>query len=342
MIRLAVAVATASLTACSIWAAIDDPYKNDQAPTEGPHDASLDAHVEAGPPAVSRVDAGFIPYAIAAHGDAVYVVDNAARVHVAYDAGTQFTTFWAGDGGDTFLPTNRIAASADNVCWTVTSGVRCCAADGGPCALLESANAPTSIAANDPVVAWIDGTGVRVCTRPLAVCAPSTLAGSKGAQSVAAGPGGSVAWTGGGQTLHLSKGQANTAIDLPYQVSLVATEGTSDNLYWQGQDAVGSLHFDGTASTHAPVASPSKPTQLFVARGFVYWSLASGSLPTSISYCRFDSTTMTCSPRALASGAAVAGRAMNFGIAANSRDVLTIVSSVDDAFPPELLMWRLP
>ncbi len=338
MIRLAVAAAAASGTACSIWAAIDDPYKNDEAPIEAGRDASNDGPAEASPPAVTRVlDAGFVPYAIAAHGDTVYVVDNRARVHVAYDAGTRFETFWTGDGGDTFLPTNRIAASADNVCWTLTAGVRCCPVDGGSCEHLASTSAPTLIAANDPVVAWIDGTGVRVCSTRLETCNPTTLPGSKAAESVAAGPNGNVAWTSGGETIHVSRNQENSAINLPYQVSLVATEGTSDTLYWEGQYAVGMSHFDGTASAISPLASGSKPTQLFAARGLVYWSLA-GSPPTSLSYCRFDSTT-SCVPRSLASG--VAGRTTDFGIAADTHDVFAVVSSLDDAFPSELVTWRV-
>ncbi len=341
--RLTAAAATASAMACSIWAAIDDPYKNDKVPADAGPDSSVDGPAEASrtdAAAVTRVvDAGLGPYAIAAHGDTVYVVDNRARVHVAYDAGTTFTPFWTGDGGDTFLPTNRIAASADDVCWTVSNGVRYCAADGGGCGLLPSASAPTSIAASDPVVAWIEETGVRVCTTPPALCHPFTLAASKGALSVAAGPDGTVAWTDGGKTIHVSKGQDGIDISLKYEASVLATEGESDDLYWEGQFAVGVVRFDGDGGAFSPLSSGSKPTQLFAARGFVFWSLLAGSPPTSISYCRFDSTT-PCESKDLASG--LAGRTTNFGIVADSREVLAIVSSLDDAFPSELLMWRLP
>lgn len=345
MIRLFAAGAAASMAGCSIWAALDDPYKSDEAPSapeasvDPGRDATIDSPAEAAPPAITRiVDAGFVPYAIAAHADTVYVVDDRARVHVAYDAGTKFATFWAGDGGDTFLPTNHIAASAEHVCWTVSDGIRYCEADGGECGRLPSTTTPTWIAANDPVVAWIDTAGVRVCTTPLATCTPTTLAGSKGALSLAAGPNGNVAWTTGGESIHVTKGQTTSAINLSYQVSLVATEGTSDNLYWEGQYAVGFVHFDGTGSTVSQVASSSKPTQLFAARGFAFWSLLSGSPPTNVSYCRFDTTT-TCVPRDLPTG--VAGRTTDFGIAANSRDVYAIINSLDYAFPSELLMWRL-
>jgi hypothetical protein len=343
VIRRFAAAAAASMTGCSIWAALDDPYKSDEAPEvsfDAGRDATIDAPAEAAPPATTRiVDAGFVPYAIAAHADTVYVVDNRARVHVAYDAGSKFTTFWAGDGGDTFLPTNHIAASAERVCWTVADGVRYCEADGGDCGRLPSTSAPTLIVANDPVVAWVDNAGVRVCTTPLATCSPTTVAGSKGALSLAAGPNGNVAWTTGTETIHVAKGQTTSAINMsPFQVSLVATEGTSDDLYWEGQYAVGFVHFDGTGGMVSPLASGSKPTQLFAARGLVFWSLLSGSPPTSVSYCRLDTTT-TCVPHDLSTG--VGGRTTDFGIAANSRDVYAIINSLDDAFPSELLMWRL-
>ncbi len=346
-VRLAVAAATASASACSIWAAIDDPYKSEEsayggrdASADGPADGPVDANgPDAAAIAVIRVvDAGFVPYAIAARGDTVYLVDDRARVHVAYDAGTTFMPFWTGDGGDTFLPTNRIAVSASDVYWTVSKGVRYCAADGGGCGILPSESAPTSIAASDPVVAWVDGTGVRVCTTPPAVCKPATLAGSKGALGVAAGPDGYVAWTSGGESIHVTKGEESSVISLPYQASVLATEGTSDDLYWEGQYAVGVVRFDGTASTNSPLASGSKPTQLFAARGIVFWSLT-GSPPTSVSYCRFDTTT-SCTPHDLASG--LSGRTTNLGIVADSHEVLAVVSSLDDAFPSELLMWRLP
>jgi hypothetical protein len=118
----------------------------------------------------------------------------------------------------------------------------------------------------------------------------------------------------------------------------VATDSTSGNLYWEGQNAVGFVHFDGTGDTRsANLTSGTKPTELFAARGVVYWSLH----PTNgvVSYCRFDSNA-ACSPANLPTG--VAGVTTNHGIVANSRKVLAIVSSDINRFSPELFVWRLP
>jgi hypothetical protein len=344
--RPLVIVAVASATACSIWAALDNPYKiepmahpdgSDAAPSELADAGDADA-----PPGPNRVvDAGFAPYAIAVYGDTVYAVDERVQIHAAYDAGTNFTTFWAGDGGDTFLlQANAIAASQAGVFWTVAAGVRYCAVDGGGCGFLASATTPQAIAASDSVVAWIDSIGVRACTMPLAVCNPVVLAASRGARHLAAGPGGAVAWSDGGTTIHFANSAGNSAIDVaPHDVSVVATDSTSGNLYWEGQDAVGFVHFDGTGDTiSANLTSGSRPTELFAARGVVYWSLH----PTNgvVSYCRFDSAA-GCSPAILPTGG-MGAATTNHGIVANSRRVLAIVSSDINRFTPELFVWRLP
>jgi hypothetical protein len=325
--RSLVAAAIATVTACSIWAALDNPYKSDALrPNDG--DASIDGMAEGGvrdaTPGRRLIEAGFIPYAIDVHGDTVYVVDDQARVHVAYEASTNFTDFWAGDGGDTFLlQTNGIAATAAGVFWTVNAGIRYCSVDGGGCDFLPSGNPPRAVAASDPVVAWIDKTGVRTCARGLTGCVPASVAGSLGAASVAVGPTGTIAWTDGGKTIRLADGLGSGAVDLPYDVALVATDDESRNLYWAGQAALGFVQFDGGGSTIFTLTSQTKPIALFARRGSAYWSLRGDN--GIVVYCRFDSNN-ACSPKELANGLTPAPTT-NDGIVATSHEVLAIVSS---------------
>ncbi len=189
---IALATITAA-SACTIWVALDDPYKSEQA-------GSVDAGSEATAPG-HVVDAGFAPYAITAYGDSVYVVDNHARVHVAADGGTSFAVF-AGGAGDVIEPTNRIAASRAGVFWTVDKGIRYCALDGGGCGLLPRGGVPTLIAAGDSVVAWKEAgdAGIGRCDLPLSQCAPSSVA-VEPPTSLAVEPDGTVAYASGKQAI---------------------------------------------------------------------------------------------------------------------------------------------
>jgi hypothetical protein len=338
--RLVFATGVAALASCSIWAALDNPYKNDPV---GPDDGgafAVDGPAEAGGREAAGgrrvLDAGFFPYAIAVHGDTVYAVDPQAAVHVAYDASTTFTGFWTGDGGDTFLlQTNGIAATASGVFWTESAGIRYCSADGGGCGLLPLGNAPRGVAASDPVVAWIDNTGVRMCATGLAGCAPASVAGSRGAASVAVGPGGVVAWTDGGKTVELTDGLGSTAVAVPYDVALVATDEVSGNLYWVAQAALGFMQFDGGGGGVVTLPSSTKPMELFARAGVAYWNLRGNS--GYVLYCRFDSDA-GCSPKELANGL-TPGPTMSDGIVATSHDVLAIVSS---NLTSALFVWRVP
>jgi hypothetical protein len=338
--RLVFATAAAALAACSIWAAIDDPYKNDSASSDGASYAAVDGSRDGGAgDAVSRTfDAGFPPNAIGVYGDTVYAVDKEAQVHVAYDASTPFTNFWNGDaGGVSLIQRNEVAANAAGVFWTVSSGVHYCGVDGGGCGFLSSTNA-SAIAASDSVVAWIDDTGVRVCAMPIDRCNPATLGASRGAARLAAGPNAAVAWTDGGTMIHLVNGSDSGAVDLfPYEVDLIATDATSGALYWEGPTGVGFLQFDGGGRTIADLYSNTKPTALFADRGVVYWSLAATGV---VQHCRLDPDA-GCSPRDLASDGLRTPQ-MIHGILATSRQVLAIVSSGNSLFPPSLVEWPVP
>jgi hypothetical protein len=334
--RSLVAAAIATVTACSIWAALDNPYKND-AVGSNDGDAAIEAGVrDAAPGRRLLIDAGFLPYAIGVHGDTVYVVDDHARIHVAYDASTNFTDFWTVDAGDTvLLQTTGIAATAAGVFWTVNAGLRYCSVDGGGCGFLPSVNPARAIAASDPVVAWIDKTGIRTCANGLAGCVPASVAGSLGAASVTIGPAGTIGWTDGGKTIRLAGSLGSSAVDLPYDVALVATDDVSGNLYWVGVGALGFIQFDGGGSTIFTLPSLAKPMELFARHGAVYWSLHGDN--GIVVYCRFDSNT-ACSAKLLANGL-MPGPTNNDGIVAASHEVLSIVSS-DLAI--ELFVWPGP
>lgn len=340
------ACVAAGATACSLWAALDDPYKHDAVgPIDDAGDSGAGAAADAAGEAAARdaaaarrlIDAGY--YALAAHGDTVYAVDDRAQVFVAYDAGTSFADFWTSDGGATFLlQTNGVAASAAGVFWTASDGVHHCAVDGGTCGVLPSTGSPRAIAASDAVVAWIDAAGVRTCGVDLATCAPATLGASKGAASVAVGPAGAVAWADGGSTVRVADPSTNAAIVLPYSVSVLATDEASGDLYWEGQSALGLMQFDGGAARTFPLTSTSKPIELFAARGVAYWSLRSAN--GVVSYCRFDADA-GCTPTDLASPG-LPTPTTNDGIVATSRNVLAVVSSDMTLFPPQLVVWRAP
>lgn len=337
--RLVFATGVAALAACSIWAALDNPYKNDQVSSDGASDSVVDGSADAGGQDVlpRAFDAGFVPNAIGAYGDTVYAVDDQAQVHVAYDASTRFTSFWAGDGGDVFLiQRNGVAANAAGVFWTVSVGVHYCGVDAGNCGVLLSTNA-RAIAASDSVVAWIDDTGVRICTIPFDTCNPVTLGASRSASRLAARPNGAVAWTDGGTIIHFANGLGNGPLDLfPYEVDVVATDATSGDLYWEGPTGVGFLQFDGGGNAVSKLYSTTKPTALFADRGVVYWSLVGTNVVT---HCRLDADA-GCSPSDLATG--LRGSQTTHGIIANSRKVLAVVSSGISLFPPALVEWPLP
>jgi hypothetical protein len=336
--RAVIAVAIATATACSIWAAIDDPYKSGSGIT-GAGDSSIKGPADAGNPngmfAPKVIDAGFNAFAIAAYGDNTYALEAHGQVFAAYDASTRFTSFWTGDaGGVPTIQRNGIAASASGVFWTLSNGVRYCAIDGGACGSLVSWDSG-AIAASDSLVAWVDTSGVRVCSMPVGGCIPTTLSASRSAAHLAAGPNGSVAWTNGGMTIHLGNGQGNFVVDEQYPVAALATDAIGQELYWQGPGALGFLEFDGGGSNGSSVLySGVSATQLFAVGGVAYWSLANFGV---VQYCRFDSSQIGCVPSDLQTN--VRGALTFDGIVANSRNVLALLHN--DRFS-ELIAWRVP
>lgn len=334
--RLVVAMTVVGGMGCSIWAALSDPYK-----AEGPSvsDAATDAASrEAGP---TRVMPGFFPYAIAVHDDTLYVVDQAASVHVAFDASTSFSTFWRGDGGEFFYPhINGIAASGAGVFWTVVGGVHFCASDGGDCGFLSLSNAPGLIAAGDTLMAWIDSAGVQICTPSVRACVPTTLPGSKGAALLAVWPNGTVAWADGGPIVHIGPNVVALGETGLAPIAAMGIDDSSGTLYWASEFNLGSVEEDGGHSLVAYLGSQSyKPDQLFVERDTIYWSLRNG--PSSLYYCHVHSDAGCPAKNPL--GSTVSGATSNYGIAATSRNVLAIVSSTDNTPPmPMLIVWPLP
>jgi hypothetical protein len=331
---IALATVTAA-SACTIWAALDDPYKSEQA-------ATVDAGSEAAAPG-HVIDAGFVPYAVAAYGDSVYVVDDQARVHVATEGGTSFTTFFAPqpDAGEVFDPYNRIAASSAGVFWTVEKGIRYCALDGGACGLLPRGGIPTLIAAGDSVVAWKEAgdAGIGRCDLlPLSQCMPTSVP-TEPATGIAVEADGTVAYASGRSAIGRIGGSgAKKDVVLPQRADFVATDPASGDLYWIGQYGVGALPADGggATSTYAHLANGT-PSQLFALDGVAYWSVP--GTPTSIDYCKPLVPNTACS--ASESLGTVSGMRNDQGIAATSRDVFTVL-----AFPssgnPQLLSWSVP
>jgi hypothetical protein len=338
--RLVFSTGVAGLAACSIWAAIDDPYKNDDISSDGASESAVDVPADAGSQVapIRAFDAGFVPNAIGAYGDTAYAVDDQAQVHVAYDASAGFTSFWAGDaGGVILIQRNGVAANAAGVFWTVSTGVHYCGVDAGNCGFVPSTNAGP-IAASDSAVAWIDDTGVRICTMPFDACNPLTVGASKSAVRVAVGPNGTVAWTSGATTIHFANGVANGLLDLfPFEVDVVAADATSGALYWEGPSGVGFLQFDGGGDTVSKLSSSTKPTALFADRGVVYWSLAASNV---VQHCRWGPDA-GCLPRDLPL-TGLRNPLTVHGIVANSRKVLAVVSSGMNLFQPALVEWPLP
>jgi hypothetical protein len=355
-----VAAATAgawSTSACSLWAALDSPYKSEApeaveagAPGAGDaaaEDARPDA-TEAPDAAAGRVvDAGFVPFAIAAYGDTTYVLDENGRVHVAYDAGTQFTDFWG--GGDAVVIENRIAASPAGVFWTVGGGVRHCAPDGGECEELLSSDGPKAIAAGGNLVAWIDGVGLKFCQLPLSSCAPVMLSGPKAGAppSVAVGPGGIVAWpvsnASTGTTMHFESSAGLTAAPLPYEAQVVvASDEVLDEVDWVGVDAIGTLPFDIDAGGTGAVSmfrSIDKPTEISAKNGVAYFG--TNYMPGTVWYCRPESDGGCQVPRSIGSG--LGPLVANNGIAVTSRKLMAVYRSTELAGPPpKLVVWSLP
>jgi hypothetical protein len=332
-VHLARPIVAASITAasaCSLWAALDDPYKNEPA-------APVDAGSEA---AVSHVlDAGFVPYAITAYADNVYVVDKNAQVYVAADAGTSFTTFFVTDAGDTFDPSNRIAASSAGVFWTIVKGIRYCALDGGDCGLLPRGGTPTLIAAGDSVVAWRESgdAGIGRCDSHLSQCMPISIP-TEPPTSIAVEPDGTIAFATGKAVIGLVGGPGPRTF-LPekgYAVEYVATDAVSGNLYWLATTGVGVAPYDGGTANPTPLNNIGIPSQLFALDGVAYWSVPT-PLGTAIDYCRFVG----------AAGCSSSGRVgtvpndrPNQGIAATSRDVFTILLALSGN--PQLLAWGVP
>jgi hypothetical protein len=333
--RPLVGAAIAASTACTLWAAIDDPYKGEAVTPGGPIDGAADSAIDAGADAANHIlDAGFVPYAIAARGDTLYIVDNGARVHVAYDAGMTFETFWDGDAGSEFVTANKIAASAAGVFWTVSKGVRYCALDGGACGLLPRTDGPTLIAASDSVVAWVDDGGITRCTVPLSPTQCIALAPSSTPNSVAVGQDGTVAWVAKASTaLHFNGPGGRGVVTLPAQAQVIAADVDAGNLYWIGSSAVGLVPFDalvadaGSVGTTSSLALGAPPTQIFAAGGAVYWSLpfpgTANQTSTALSYCPQFVSGGVCSAQSLP---VVAHVTDDQGIAVTSRWLATVAT----------------
>jgi hypothetical protein len=337
--RLAVAGAVAGGTACSIWAAISDPYKSDRvdAATGVP---SGDARTDAGARGASGrpiVDSGISPYAIAAYGDSVYIVGSNGQVEVARGASASFATFWTADGGEFFYPrTNGVSVSDAGVFWTVSTGIHYCAPDGGACGFLPSANYPRAIAASDTVVAWIDDGGVEECAVPLRSCNRTTLAGSRGATSLTAGPR-TIAWSDSRSTIHIDR----SAFDLaPHDVAVIGFDRASSDLYWGGRFEVGAILADGAPDRIYSLGDQgNRPDELFSANGVVYWSIATLS---TVFYCQ-TAADGGCTVNTGTLNSGVAGANTNDGIVATSRNVLAIIGSTNNMpAEPELAAWPLP
>ena len=342
MKRLFVAAAVAGLTACSIWAALSDPYKSDGLSDGGEGGTAVDAGARDAR-AWRLVDSGITPYAITAYGDNVYVVGPNGEIQVAHGVNSGFTTFWFGDASESFYPrVNGASASDAGVFWTVTAGIHSCALDGGACGFLPSANMPQAIAASDTAVVWVDRRGVESCSIPLDSCTPTTLPVSKGAGLVTAGSS-TLAWADGGPMIHVD----TSVIDLgsPHVANVMGIDRTSGDLYWENRNELGAIYADGAAYTDGATVriwplgdQGSSPIELFASAGVVYWSTFPNGGST-VFYCRVDSDA-GCSPGSL-STMGVGNE--NYGIVTDSRNVLAIVGSNNNNPPqPELAAWPLP
>jgi hypothetical protein len=341
----------AASSACTLWAALDDPYKSDSVGMGPPADAGLDA--DSAPPPNRLIDAGFSPYAIAAMGDTVYVLDNQAQVHVAYDASTNFEPFWLNDAGETVSVQNRIAVSDAGVFWTINGGIRYCALDGGACGtLLRPATSPTAIAASDSMVAWIDSTmpyGIGRCSTPIDQCKPAPIPtiGNAPATSLAVTKDGTVAWVFAEQTnLRFDGTRGRSFVSLPQKADVVAADPATNNFYWVGAAGVGVVPANtlvpdaGYQGTYSQLTG-NPPDELYAAGVDLYWTTPPGGAVTpmlaSVYACRLDADG-GCVARNLP-GAFLSKRIAQ-GIAATSRQVLVVLTSPNSA--PELLAWPNP
>jgi hypothetical protein len=331
LVRPIVAASITAASACTIWAAIDDPYKSEQA-------ATVDAGSEAA--ANHQVDAGGLPYAIAAYGDTIYVVDDRATVHIAVAAGTSFTTFFDNaDGSDVLDPANRIAASSAGVFWTIKQGIRYCALDGGGCGRLPRGGTPTLIAAGDQVVAWREtgDAGIGRCDVPLSGCTPGTVS-TEAPNSIAIEADNTIAFASERGAIGRVGGLGpKKVIPVPYRADFVATDPGSGDLFWIGPDAVGLVPAGSdTAGATTPLNLGGTPSQLFALDGVAYFSVP--NTPSSgVDYCKFVGDA-GCSPTTLAS---VPTFRPDKGIAVTSRDVLTIfVGNIGGT--PQLFSWPVP
>jgi hypothetical protein len=330
-----VALVVVASTACSIWAALDDPYKGEAATATS--DAGT-GPTEAGPDVVNHVlDAGFVPYAIGSYGDTVYAVDDHANVHVAYEGGTTFSPFSSGGAGDLFDPsTNGIAANASGVFWTVSAGVRYCASDGGACGLFSTLQPPGKIAASDIAVAWIDPMGARECSTPLSSCInPLIFPAGTMAKNVAVAPDGTVAWAVGTYDIRFG---GMGVVSLPAQVYFVAIDATTGELYWVGPAALGVVSFDGGVGPTSPLTSPTPSTALFADRGVVFWSVNGYGIES----CAFELDAGCVTVRDVLTGVpTLHGNPQAREIVATSRNVFALVTS-DATLPPYPLLVALP
>jgi hypothetical protein len=331
LVRPIVAASVAAASACSLWAALDDPYKSDPAAlVDAGNEAAAASHV---------IDAGGAPYAVTAYGDNVYVVDDHAKVHVAVEAGTTFTTFWAGGTSDVVGPTNRIAASSAGVFWSIVGGIRYCPLDGGACGLLPRGGTPTLIAAGDSVVAWKEAgdAGIGRCDVPLSQCTPTSIP-TEAPTSIAVEPDGTIAFASGRAVIGFVSGSGPRTF-LPvkgYAIEYVATDTASGALYWIGPTGVGAVPFDaGTVPAPTPLDN-GPPSQLFALDGVAYWSVPTQPA-TAIDYCRFADG--GC-PHSSAVGTVAANNRTDQGIAATSRDVFTILAALSGN--PQLYVWGAP
>jgi hypothetical protein len=335
--RLILAVIITGLTACSIWAAISDPYKSDTTSSADVSDSGTTDTGARGDTGRPQIDSGIYPYAITAYDDSVYVVGAFGQVQVARGANQNFVSFWRADGGELFYPrSNGVSASDAGLFWTVSTGIHYCALDGGACGLLPSASQPKAIAASDSVVAWIDNGGVQECTVPLSLCTPSPQPASKGAISVTAGAG-TIAWLDGKSTVHI----ARTVIDLaPYVVSVIGIDRGSGDIYWSGLYELGAISPAGSANRIWSLGNQGdRPDQLFAASGLAYWTL---SMQSAVFYCHVNSDA-GCSSSLGILASNVMGSNENYGIAATTREVFAVIGSTNNTpREPVLVGWPIP
>jgi hypothetical protein len=116
---------------------------------------------------------------------------------------------------------------------------------------------------------------------------------------------------------------------------LIAHQVTSTGL---AQYELGAVSPDGAADRIWPLGDQGpRPDELFAAGGVVYWSTSGVS---SVYYCRVDSGA-GCVVSVLPSG--VLNSNANYGIVADSRNILAIIGSTNNTPPePVLVVWPVP